>query len=163
MIAMRVGMTSTEYLYQLADRENIAIEYKALPVDWLGVYIHLGDMCGPYIGLSELLARDERQERCVIAHELGHHFTTVGYTVAANSPTVGYHICRAERIANDYAVDLLVPAARFLEGVYRRYTMDELADAFYVVPEFIQYRAMKIYRNGLRCSEIRNLCRKMSK
>lgn len=158
-----VAAIPTKQLYRIADKENITVEFTNLPADWLGVYAHLWDMCGPYIGLSKRLMHDERRERCVLAHELGHHFTTTGYIVAANSPSVGYHICRAERIANDFAVDLLVPAESFLEGIHRGYRMDELADSFYVVPEFIEYRALKIYRNGLRCAAIRDLCRNKSK
>lgn len=146
-----IAAIPTETLYEIASRENIAIEYTDLPVDWLGVYAHLWDMCRPFIGLSRQLLRDERRERCVLAHELGHHFSTTGYIVAASSPRVDYHICKAERIANDYAVDLLIPVEPFLEGVACGYTLDELADIFYVVPEFIQYRANKLNRNGLRC------------
>jgi len=152
----------TEAIYAIAERENIAVDFAELPCDWLGVYVHLWDMQRPYIGISRKLIGDERRERCVLAHELGHHFTTSGWVVAASSPSAGYHVCRAERIANDWAVDLLVPGDQFLEQVHRGRTMDELAELFFVVPEFIQYRAAKIYRNGLRCPEIRNLCRKVS-
>jgi len=151
----------TEVLYAISDKENIAVEYYDLPADWLGVYAHLWDMCRPVIGLSRRILGDERLERCVIAHELGHHFTTTGWVVAANSPSAGYHVCRAERLANDYAVDLLVPAEAFLDGARRGYTMDELADMFYVVPQFIQYSAVKAYRCGFRSKNVRNLCRKL--
>lgn len=64
-------------LLEIADAENITIEYRKLTRDLNGFYIWERD-CPPYIALSFSLHSNYRLHRCVLAEELGYHFTSSG-------------------------------------------------------------------------------------
>lgn len=144
-------------LYSIAEDENILLEWRDLG-NLLGIYVFDLELTRPYIGLNTFLRNDGDLLKCVLAHELGHHFCTAGQRVIAASATQIYRVAKYEHLATDWAVDKLVPGEMFLELLQKQFTFENMVTFFGVLPEFIIHRAKKIYANGLRIPEIRAIC-----
>lgn len=142
-----MSMVSTVELFRIVATEHIFLRYADLKGYWLGVYFWDPDLAQGCIVLETTLRSRERLLRCVLAHELGHHFSSAGQHIVAASMTGVMRVTRAERLANNWAVDKLVPADEFLRLVNDRRTFEEVVDYFYVTPEFVINRARRIYRN----------------
>src|SRR3546814_4160318 len=65
-----------EDMLTLAAQDGIIVEYYPFQKPLLGIYMQL-DGTSPIIGLSTHL-KTLAEKRCVMAEELGHHFTSVG-------------------------------------------------------------------------------------
>lgn len=74
-------MNKLEKLFKIAEDNEIAIEYVKLPKNIYGIY-YKDTGSTPAIGINRIIMNDERTLTCVLAEELGHHFTTVGDTTA---------------------------------------------------------------------------------
>lgn len=67
-------------MLQLAEDEAIAVEFFNFISPIRGIYFT--EQClPPIIGLDNSLPHDTSLLRCILAEELGHHFTTVGYYI----------------------------------------------------------------------------------
>lgn len=96
----------------------------------------------PVIGLSNSLQKDPVPLRCILAEELGHHFTSVG---VAPRPHYRYRdrlqVSRTEHRALCWAANFLLPADKLVQAIRKgiRYIY-ELAEHFRVTEEIIRTR-----------------------
>jgi Zn-dependent peptidase ImmA (M78 family) len=129
-------------LLAIADAENVAIEYKRIKSSINGMYCHIPD-CQPVIYLSLRLHSNRKLHRCVLAEELGHHFTSSGERIAKkyHSTQDRLSIDKCEYKALRWAAYHLIPENNLLdvikEGLYEIW---ELAEEFDVTEEFMGFR-----------------------
>jgi Zn-dependent peptidase ImmA (M78 family) len=112
-----------------------------------GIYIHAPGAYKPVIALSNTLHTQERKLRCVLAHELGHHFTTSGHYIIAANSTSSIYATKHENLATKWAVNLMIDTYIFLECLKDGMDKQELADYFYVLPEFINVKSELVKNN----------------
>lgn len=105
-------MIPTYFLYQLAEYEGIAIEWRDLQ-HIKEIYTYTPSMSKPVIILSDKLHNNERKLRCVLSHELGHHFETAGRHIIAADSTSSVYATKHEHLATKWAVNLLIPTDVF--------------------------------------------------
>lgn len=146
-------------VFRIAEREGILVEWRDMQDCFLGIWLFDTTLGQAYICLNSSIYRNKRLTKCVLAHEIGHHFTTAGQQVLAASATQIYRVAKYEKLATDWAVDLLVPGEDFLGLIQRQYAFEEIVDYFDVVPEMVVHRARRIYENGLTLPELRQICR----
>jgi len=130
-------------LFQLAERERIFIEWWDFEQPLEAIYWAVPGM-PPVIGLANSLNHAPRAYfRCVLAEELGHHFTTMGYRI----PRTYFHyrdrmeVSRAEHLALKWAAKWLMPldelVRAFRKGILEAW---ELADYFDVTYDMARFR-----------------------
>jgi len=123
----------------LAAREAIEISHHAFAHPILALYFAASDV-PPQIGLHTCLSSHLRLLRCVLAEELGHHFTSVGDHVA--TPYQSYMgkvlLGRTEKRALLWAGQALMPEAGVIRQVRQGAGVEGLADEFYVTPTFVR-------------------------
>lgn len=125
-----------EKLFSLVESEGILVDFFPLPADILGVYYHVGDK-PPVILLHSKLKNERRLQRCILAEELGHHFTTGANLIAfaRSQKTILY---KYEKIAQLWAVKLLIPANKLKEALNSGIvSTHELAEHFDVTERFM--------------------------
>lgn len=149
-------MIPTHFLYQLAEYEGIAIEWRDLQ-HIKGIYTYTPSMSKPVIILSDKLHNNERKLRCVLSHELGHHFETAGHHIIAADGTSSIYATKNENLATKWAVNLLIPTDIFLECIKNNMNAYELCNYFYVLPEFVKTKAKMIKRNDKYAQAIAEL------
>lgn len=128
-------------MLKIAHREGIKVEYWnfAPPVE--GIYVCIPNKA-PIIGISKTLFECSPQFRCVLAEELGHHFTTVG----DNLPKQFYHyrdrltINKAEHRALKWAAEYLIPKKQLSKTLQNHHTLWDLAEIFNVTEEMMDFR-----------------------
>lgn len=136
-------MVPTSLLFSICQRERLEVEYNYLGTNLRGLYIRHPRLDRPLIELHDSLITDERLLRCVLAEEIGHHYTGTGNYM------IGYHnstriwLDKCEYLAMKWAVNYLVPEDKFILRV-GRYTLEELADVFYVTHDFIKWQANRL-------------------
>jgi Zn-dependent peptidase ImmA (M78 family) len=136
----------TRFLFHLAEYEGIAIEWLRLDHTH-GVYAHTPGMKRPVIVLSEELHNNERELRCVLSHELGHHFCTAGnHAIAANIIDHPY-AAKLERLATKWAVEHLIPTDVFFQCIVDGMDGQDLADYFFVTHDYIKFKSELIQRD----------------
>lgn len=148
-------MVTAARLFEVADREGIVVEWRDLQEFYLGIYVSGYELVKPYIALNRSLIGNSQLLKCVLAHEIGHHYRTAGQIVMASTPTQIYRFTKYENLADDWAVDKLVPGDEFLKLLQKQFTFWEMVDYFDVVPEFVVRRAKRIYENGLTFPELK--------
>lgn len=130
-------------LFRLAEREGIIIEWWNFEPPLEAVYWAVPGM-PPVIGLANSLDYAPRAYfRCVLAEEMGHHFTTVGCRI----PRTYFHyrdrmeVSRAEYRALRWAAQWLIPlgklAQAFKWGIVEVW---ELAEYFDVTEDMVRFR-----------------------
>lgn len=125
-------MVPTSYLFALADAAGVAVEWAAL-VHRPALYVCEYQNSQPVIALSSKCVRTESQLRTLLAHELGHHFTSAGELVASfANPFVR---SKAELKANRWAARTLVQP-ECLEEILRN--GGDAADELQVEPWLIE-------------------------
>jgi Zn-dependent peptidase ImmA (M78 family) len=132
-----------ENMIMLARQEGIIItEYPLIP-PLLGVYLNNSNTL-PAIGLSTYIKSYE-EKRCIMAEELGHHFTSSGICLPTNREFYCYtertEISKIEFKALKWAANYLMPEHDFLDvissGLYEPW---EIAEHFNVTDEFAAFR-----------------------
>lgn len=101
----------------------------------------------PAIIISESIRTNIPLVRCVIAEEIGHHYTSVGFGFPKPYKITQNHlgIIRGENSAWRWACDRLIPADKLLQAVRRGIvSIWDLAEHFRVVEEMVYYR-LKVY------------------
>ena len=124
-------------LFSLAHAEGIICRYVNLPAPFLGLYdARPGEY--PLILLHKNLKHNCRLLRCVLAEELGHHFTSSGDLMAfARSDKIGATL-KQERAAVWWAVQRLVPLAALTAAIEGGTILTyELAEYFDVTERFM--------------------------
>jgi Zn-dependent peptidase ImmA (M78 family) len=140
-------------LLWIANKENIIVEYTKLKYSIRGFYCKEPG-CLPVIGLDDSLYSDHRLHRCVMAEELGHHFTSVGELIAKKHYSLQdrLSIDKIEYKALRWAANYLIPENDLLdaikEGLYENW---ELAEHFDVTDTFMGFR-MRLF--GVRQESI---------
>ena len=139
-------MIPTHFLFHLAEYEGIRVEWHDFKeID--GLYINSPSLTAPIITLSNTLRTRERDLRCVLSHELGHHYETVGHHMIAATGTNSIYATKNEIAATKWAVDLLIPTDVFLECVEDGMGGQELCNYFYVLPEYIIRKAELLHKD----------------
>ena len=138
-----------EKMLDLAHKENIIVEKFDFAPPLRGIYMCQPDS-RPIIGLDVKL-NSVVEERSIMAEELGHHFTSVGYCV--NRQFYNYstrlRINKIEYKALRWAANYLISdnALRdaFKQGLRRK---NELAEYFRVVPSIMHIK-LKLFEKIL--------------
>ena len=131
-----------QQLLELAESENISVEYKRFKSAINGMYLHMPD-CQPVIYLSLRLHSSFRLNRCVLAEELGHHFTSSGERVPKkyHSTQDRLSIDKCEYKALRWAANHLVPENNLLDAIASGLCeIWELAEEFDVTEEMMRFR-----------------------
>lgn len=124
-----------EQIMQIVIDENIEYIEMTFPADLKG-------LCkNNKIGISKTLSTTEK--KCVIAEELGHHFTTVGNIISLES----VQNRKQERQARKWSYEKLVPIKNLIkassEGCTNLYELSEYLD----VTESFLKEALQHYQN----------------
>ena len=131
-----------QQLLETAEAENIAVEYKRIKSAINGMYLHIPD-CQPVIYLSLKLHSDYRLHRCVLAEELGHHFTSSGERTPKKHHSMQdrLSIDKCEYKALRWAANHMVPENDLLDVVSEGlFEIWELAEHFNVTEEMMRFR-----------------------
>jgi Zn-dependent peptidase ImmA (M78 family) len=130
-----------EKMLDLAYKENILVEKFDFAPPLRGIYMCQPDS-RPIIGLDVKL-NSVVEERSIMAEELGHHFTSVGYCV--NRQFYNYstrlHISKIEYKALRWAANYLISDDDLLDAFKDGIDgISSLAEYFMVVPEIVRLR-----------------------
>lgn len=129
-------------LLKLADHEGIKVEYFDFAPPVNGLY-WAEEGLPPVIGLDRSLSSNTPLLRCVLAEELGHHFTTVGDRIPKTyySQSDRLLVSKAEYKALRWAAIYLMPRPElynaFDNGIISTW---ELADYFNVTEDMVRFR-----------------------
>lgn len=130
-----------EQMLTIAELEGIMVVDYPLERPLLGIYL-CGNNNPPVIGLSKFIGLDN-ERRCIMAEELGHHFTSAGQCLPKKfySYNERVNITRAEYKALKWAANYLMPEHDLLDtlksGIEEIW---ELAEHFNVTEEFVVFR-----------------------
>lgn len=128
-------------LYNLAENENITI------FDW-----HVQDIEGIYLNYDKInaigLNYDEFgtyiDEKCTLAHELGHYFTQSTYPISCQNQIL---IDKSEYKANKFAINILIPYEDLILAIKKGITtIYNLAEYFEVKTDLMLF-AINYYNN----------------
>lgn len=144
-------------LLQICEREGIHVSYQTLLPSrgLLGIYIpsHCG---GPLIILDRGLATQSRLARCVLAEELGHHFTSSTQTLLCASFSLERLLETGglETKALRWACDHLIPLDKLYKALRQGPTFEDLVNQFDVTREMmflgLEYRRGRLGRSDVR-------------
>lgn len=129
-------------LFALAEKEGIVIEWWDFQPPLEAVYwVHRG--LPPVIGLAHSLSDNRARLRCVLAEELGHHFTGTTYAF----PRTFFHyrgrleISWAEYRALKWAALYLMPEKKLHQAINKGVREKwELAEYFNVTEQIVDFR-----------------------
>lgn len=126
-----------EALFDLADSEGISCRFVFMPKPFLGLYDNRsGDY--PLILLHENLKKNHYLLRCILAEELGHHFTSSGDLLAFARTDKACVAFKQERQATWWAVQYLVPIRTLANAINSGLFLTwELAEYFKVTERFM--------------------------
>ncbi|MHC1760565.1 MAG: ImmA/IrrE family metallo-endopeptidase [Negativicutes bacterium] len=142
-----------EQLMKIAENEKVIVEYFKSTRSFRGFYCH-EQGCPPIIGLSIALHSNYRLHRCVMAEELGHHFTSVCDKSAFKrySPQERLTIDKIEYKALKWAANHLVPENDLLDAIREGlFEVWELAEHFDITEDMMRFR-MRLF--GVRQDSI---------
>ena len=143
-------MVPTTRLFFIAENEKITIEWTNFSSpEMQGIYVVDPAVGSPIIGLSKTLEANERKLRCVLAHELGHHFRTAGKWITAACQMDKLLIAKIDRKASR-ALDTLMPSKLFVTKLIGGMSIADLADAFFVTEGFARKKLEQLKRRGFR-------------
>lgn len=130
-----------EILLDLAKKEGVFIEYVDFSPTIQGLY-YKTDGCPPVAGINQNIVSNKRLFTCVLAEELGHHFTSVGdtsteYYSYANRLSLN----KTELVALKWATEYLLPLDEMISAIKKvGLKTDELSDFLGVTHEFLLER-----------------------
>lgn len=130
-------------LFNLTEKEGIDIEWWDFKPPLEAVYWALPGL-PPIIGLSNQLKHESTAYfRCVLAEEIGHHYTTVTNAI----PQTFFHyrdrleVSRAEYRALRWAANYLMPKEELNEAIEKGIKeVWELAEFFNVTEDIVRFR-----------------------
>jgi Zn-dependent peptidase ImmA (M78 family) len=132
-------------LMQLAEQNDIVVEYTSFQhVNIDAIYISLPD-CQPVISLSKKLFNNHCHLRSVLAHEIGHYFTSTESTIITEHVYLSYcdtlEMSRTEYRAWRWAANHLIPTDT-LKEIYSEDFCElwQLADFFEVDENVIKIK-----------------------
>ena len=133
-----------EQLFRLAENEGIRIDYWDLGRNVEAIY-HAEPGMQPVICFSTKLKKCSTAHfRTVFAEELGHHFTTVGYTLSRTYTSYRDRlmICKSEELALRWAANYLMPDEQLERAMLDTGVIGEweLAELFRVDESLVKFR-----------------------
>ncbi len=142
-------VTKLDSLFDTALKEQVDIEYVSFPSNILGLY-YKEDGIPPVIGINKSIISNRKLFTCVLAEELGHHFTTVGDTTAEYYSYADKLIVnKKETQALKWATELLLPINEIKQAVNNKITkFHELAEFLQVTDQFLLARLEFISRQS---------------
>lgn len=128
-------------LLELAEKENILIEDFDFQGSFLGLYIKYPGHI-PIILLDKRLPYCSPLTRCVLAEEIGHHFTMLGDSVRQRANYIDrLKVSKIEKAALKWAGKFLIPDEDLYKTLKRgQPSIYELAQNFNVTEDFIRTR-----------------------
>ncbi|WP_303838972.1 ImmA/IrrE family metallo-endopeptidase [Selenomonas ruminantium] len=132
-------MVKTTELEKITKDEGIIIGYENFPAPIKGIYIRDNKM--PIIGLDTRL--DPIEKRCILAEEIGHHFTLSDGMDLREAHRYGILEKRRyyETRARAYAALLLMPQDQWRKEINKKnVTLEGLMSTFMVTKEMIIFR-----------------------
>lgn len=136
MLSQEVSMNSYEYLQEKACKDGVdVIDYPFNSSRIRGLY------CNGTVAIRQNMTTAEKS--CVLAEELGHHYTTAGDILNQTDTENRKQELRARLWAYNNRIGLLGIIEAFKA---RRTAPDEMADFLEVSPEFLQ-EALECYRS----------------
>lgn len=129
-------------MFALADSEGITVDFIDFAPPINGLY-YADTGLPPAIGIASRIENNQALLRCVLAEELGHHFTSVGNHLPKecynNSDRL--RVSKIEYKAMKWAAQYLIPLDKlyscFHEGIV---TIWELAEYFTVTEDMVRFR-----------------------
>jgi len=139
-------------LLDIANEENIYVEYsKNLPSNFLGLYI-AKDV--KIVLLNSIITSDYKLHRCILAEELGHHFTSVGKSIypAANFPFWQSYQSKQELKALKWSANQLIPFSTLKKAIHNQSMRDiyDLSEYLNVTPELLTFRLKLLPQEQIR-------------
>lgn len=136
-----------EMLFNLIKRENIIVEYVDFSPAIQGIY-YKADGCLPIIGINENIISNKKLFTCVLAEELGHHFTSIGDSSAEYYSLIDrVNLNKTEAAALKWAAEYLLPLDEIVNAIKKGIkNIDELSDFLGVTDEFLLERFKFIAR-----------------
>ncbi|MEE0947026.1 MAG: ImmA/IrrE family metallo-endopeptidase [Acutalibacteraceae bacterium] len=126
-------------LYKIAEEKNVRVMDFSLPEN-KSVCIELDDGC--FVGVDPAVFSSQREEKVVIAHELGHIQTGSFYAVGSDSASR----CKQEAKAEKWTINKLVPLDELKKAIEKGYCdVQSLAEYFEVTEKFM-YEVILHYR-----------------
>ncbi|MDI9476935.1 MAG: ImmA/IrrE family metallo-endopeptidase [Natronincolaceae bacterium] len=127
-----------EMLFDLIEKENIAVEYMDFSPTIQGIY-YKADGCLPIIGINENIVSNRKLFTCVLAEELGHHFTSTGdSTTECYSFVDKINLGKTELAALKWAAEYLLPLDEIVGAIKKGIkNIEELSDFLGVTDEFL--------------------------
>lgn len=129
-------------MLSIAEEQGIIVQYHDFTQPTQGVYWEEPGM-PPIIGLSKALIETSSLLRCIMAEELGHHFTCSGtyFTRKFYHYTSGMTLSKVEYKALRWAANYLIPENDLLDvvcsGLFEPW---EIAEHFNVTEEIARLR-----------------------
>lgn len=129
-------------LIEIANRHGIGIEYWNFKPPLEAVYL-VHPAMPPYIGISTSIRSNRAHLRCVLAEELGHHFTSVGNVIPSELYLYRDRLrtSQVEYRAMKWAAQHLLPRAKikyaFQIGLHHPW---EIAEYFDVTTDMVLFR-----------------------
>ncbi len=137
-------MFMPDRLYRIAVAEGIGVHIAPLPEPLLGLYdSRPGET--PMIILHDSNRDNRKLLRCILAEEIGHHFTCA-MDMMAFAMVECYIYSKYDRLALWWAVNYLVPFQQFLDAIRSGHkTVHALAEHFDVTEHFMT-TTLKLYK-----------------
>lgn len=136
-----------EMLFNLIKRENIIVEYVDFSPAIQGIY-YKADGYLPIIGINENIISNKKLFTCVLAEELGHHFTSIGDSSAEYYSLIDrVNLNKTEAAALKWAAEYLLPLDEIINAIKKGIkNIDDLSDFLGVTDEFLLERFKFIAR-----------------
>ncbi len=153
-------MTKLEHLYELALHENIDIHFFNLrEMGLLGLNVSKENM-SHMIFLDISIKGDTKLHTNVLAHELGHYFTTIGNSI--NSTDYAQKILnnKCENKADRWACEFLISEDELVDAFNNNITsLHEIAEYLDVSIEIVLKRLeyLSLQKRTLRISDTKHL------
>lgn len=134
-------------LYAIAAENGVVIERWPLTPPLDAVYFKDAGM-PPIVVMATHLREEGAEYRTILAHELGHHFTSAGETVSSRLFSYGdlINVDRVEHRANKWAAEHLIPwdelRDALVAGLREKW---ELAEHFGVTEEMVEFRLRNLW------------------
>ena len=144
-------LSTLETLQEEASDNGIGIEIHKLSGDMKGFY-YSSTITSPSITI-DLSVRTQKEETCIMAEELGHHYTSYGNLILEKMDK--YIVRKQEEQAKRWAVYRLVRIDDFIKafkvGVHNKYEVAEYLD---ITEEFLDKTIEVYYRKYGICKRI---------
>lgn len=140
-------------LIDIAEKEDIILGIKKLPVDLLGVY-YKQPKKKPVILLDESLKKNPGYLKCVLAEEIGHHFTHKTNKVHYHKYKYESDLKLEEIIADIWSLNYFIGIQTFIILLKEAYSLKKISELYEIPVEFVKryFKAIMfvVYFNNVR-------------